>query len=338
MLEERNAMHSRTKTRRGFTLIELLVVIAIIAILIALLLPAVQQAREAARRSQCKNNLKQIGIALHNYHDIYRMFPHNASAGGTNYTNCGPSWQVRILPFIDQAAAYNQFTFNGVDWTLQYGANANVDVIEDLRVAMLNCPSSPLPNVRTQSTASHGSRTYQVTNYVGINGSYYQGGSDSIIETPNDAATSNYGNTVYNGVIAKSGGNGRSTRLRDITDGSTNTMAVSEQGDYFTSDTGSRHDYRSSNFSGGVWASGRPEVNQWTINVTSVRFPINYTGASLDGMNNQYDKHTLLNSAHTGGVHCLLADGSVRFLSENIDFTILTALADISDNTVLGEF
>ncbi|QDU14562.1 Fimbrial protein precursor [Gimesia maris] len=326
------------KSRRAFTLIELLVVIAIIAILIALLLPAVQQAREAARRSQCKNNLKQIGLALHNYHDTYGMFPHNASAGGTNSTNCGPSWLVRILPYIDQAAAFNQFSFNGIDWTLQYGANANVDVIEDLRVPMLNCPSSPLPTTRTQSTVSHGSRTYQVTNYVGINGSYYRGGTSTVIETPNDVAVSNYGNTVYNGVIAKSGGNGRSTRLRDITDGSTNTMAVSEQGAYFKNDTGNQYDYRSSNFSGGAWASGRPEANQWTINVTSIRFPINYTGVSLDGMNNQYDKHTLLNSAHTGGVHALLGDGSVRFLSENLDFTILTALADISDGTVMGEF
>src|SRR5579859_7854071 len=93
--------------RKGFTLIELLVVIAIIAVLVALLLPAVQQAREAARRSQCKNNLKQFGLALHNYHDAYKMFPPGGDAqswGNSNWLN----WQAKILPFIDQGPLYNQ--------------------------------------------------------------------------------------------------------------------------------------------------------------------------------------------------------------------------------------
>ena len=297
-----------------------------------------QQAREAARRSQCKNNLKQVGIALHNYHDTFRMFPHNASAGGTNVTNSGPSWLVRILPYIDQAAAYNQITFNGADWTMQYATNPNADLVEELRVPMLNCPSSPMPPTQTQATLADGSRTFQMTNYVGINGSYYRGGSATVLATPNDVATSSYGNTVYNGMIVKSGGNGRSTRMRDITDGTTNTMAVSEQSNYFYDDTGARFDYRACNWSGGAWAAGRPEVNQWTLNVTSIRYPINYSGVAQSGMSAGYHKHTLLTSAHTGGVHSLLADGSVRFLSENIEFTILTALADKSDGTVIGEF
>src|SRR5262245_9701534 len=104
-------------TRRGaFTLIELLVVIAIIAVLIALLLPAVQQAREAARRSQCKNNLKQYGIALHNYHDAYSTFPIGGT--GTWGTNDSLGWHARFLPFIDQAALYNQINWNmPVGWT-----------------------------------------------------------------------------------------------------------------------------------------------------------------------------------------------------------------------------
>ena len=97
--------------RRGFTLIELLVVIAIIAVLIALLLPAVQQAREAARRTQCKNNLKQMGLALHNYHDTYNGFPNGniASAAG----GWGMSWYMRILPYVDQAPVFNKLTFSG---------------------------------------------------------------------------------------------------------------------------------------------------------------------------------------------------------------------------------
>jgi len=106
--------------RRAFTLIELLVVIAIIAVLIALLLPAVQQAREAARRAQCKNNLKQLGIALHNYHDVHSVFPpyvtydqgKDCPGGPDGWTNTGGySWRVMLLPFIDQAAAFNQIDF-----------------------------------------------------------------------------------------------------------------------------------------------------------------------------------------------------------------------------------
>ena len=99
------------RRKRGFTLIELLVVIAIIAILIALLLPAVQQAREAARRSQCKNNMKQIGLALHNYHDVFTTFP----IGGLKNSR-GPNWRVGLLPYMDQAPAYNQVSFASSFW------------------------------------------------------------------------------------------------------------------------------------------------------------------------------------------------------------------------------
>src|SRR6187455_2473364 len=97
-------------TRRGFTLIEMLVVIAIIAILVALLLPAVQQAREAARRSQCKNNLKQIGLAMHNYHDTFNGFPNGGIASSVG--GWGLSWYIRILPYIDQAPVFNGINFS----------------------------------------------------------------------------------------------------------------------------------------------------------------------------------------------------------------------------------
>jgi len=334
--KSRNLRPSRTQ---GFTLIELLVVIAIIAVLIALLLPAVQQAREAARRSQCKNNLKQLGLALHNYHDTFMLFPHNAHAFGNNNTGCGPSWLVRLLPYLDQAAAFNQLDFvTASDWTMQYQSSANVAVVTKLSVPGLNCPSSPLPNRRSQSTVANGSVSYQVPNYVAINGSYFQGGTTTVIATPNDVATSPYGNTVYNGVIIKAGGRGRSINMKDITDGSTNTMVIAEQGDYHSDASNTRRDLRSSNFSGGAWAAGRPEASGWTVNTTSVRFPINYRGALLDGMSQAYHKHTLLNSAHTGGIQILLGDGSVRFISENVNFATLTALADRADGTVLGEF
>lgn len=329
------------KARRGFTLIELLVVIAIIAILIALLLPAVQQAREAARRSTCKNNLKQIGLALHNYHDVFRTFPHNQNGHGNNTTagGVGASWFVRILPYIDQAPFYNNLIFNdNSDWSMQYRASNNAATVDRVIVPILNCPSSPLPNSKAQSTASNGTINYQIANYVGINGSYYQGGSSTVLESPADVATGSYGSTVYNGVITKAGHGSRSCKIRDITDGTSNTVMVGEQGNFWTSNTNAKKDVRASNFSGGVWNAGRPEINQWTLNVTSIRYTINYSGVSQTGMNTAYMKHTPLNSAHTGGIHMLFADGSVHFLSENINFPTLTALADKSDGTVIGEY
>jgi prepilin-type N-terminal cleavage/methylation domain-containing protein len=321
--------------RRGFTLIELLVVIAIIAILIALLLPAVQQAREAARRTQCRNNLKQLGLALHNYHDNSGYFPHNSVQYNTNTTGgCGPSWLVRILPFVDQAPAFNRMDFvTSSDWTMQYTSSANAAVVGQLKVQGLNCPSNPMPNTRSQSTAV----TYQLSDYPGINGSYYRGGSTTTAETPNNAH-STYGNVVYNGIIIHSGGNGRAVKISDITDGTSNTMMVGEQSNWWINDTNVEKDVRSCTWSGGAWAAGRPEASEWKLNVTSIRFSINYIGAAMNGMSEAYHHHTLLNSAHAGGVHALMADGAVRFISENINFATLTNLGDKSDRVPLGDF
>lgn len=160
--------------RRAFTLVELLVVIAIIGVMVGLLLPAVQAAREAARRMSCSNNMKQVGLALHNYHDTFTLFPHNAHAFGNNNTGCGASWLVRLLPYLDQGAAYSQLDFvTASDWTMQYQSSANAAVVAELRVPGLNCPSSPLPTTRSQATIANGTVVYQVPNYVAINGSYF---------------------------------------------------------------------------------------------------------------------------------------------------------------------
>src|SRR6056297_1950458 len=127
------------KKRSGFTLIELLVVIAIIAILIALLLPAVQQAREAARRTQCRNNLKQLGLALHNYHDVNRMFAPSSiwttdGAGNLNSGTAGRSWLFQILPYLDQANLYQQASNSLI---------SNQDPVSSQKLTMFACPSDP---------------------------------------------------------------------------------------------------------------------------------------------------------------------------------------------------
>ena len=150
-------LHQR---RRGFTLIELLVVIAIIAILIALLLPAVQQAREAARRSQCKNNLKQIGLAIHNYHDVSRSFPFSWMLG--NDFNASV-WGVMILPYLDQAPLYNRWDSSVPAWDTAatvFGFPAspvqgNLAVIRT-PLAVYKCPSTPLANVHNYDYSGAG--------------------------------------------------------------------------------------------------------------------------------------------------------------------------------------
>jgi len=163
--------------RRAFTLIELLVVIAIIAVLIALLLPAVQQAREAARRSQCKNNLKQLGLALHNYHDVHLTFP---LGGHTHYF--WPGWRVAILPYIDQAPLFNQLTLSQPTTNAGFaskrndtnslgGYGGNFAVLAGLALPIYKCPSSALDsNNNSTSPQLHNAERGQTHDYVGVMG------------------------------------------------------------------------------------------------------------------------------------------------------------------------
>lgn len=321
------------RSHRGFTLVELLVVIAIIGVLIALLLPAVQQAREAARRIQCTNHQKQLGLALHNYHDTYGKLPYNAvpqSSSGARQR--GPSWLTRLLPFMEQSAAYDQFEFTG-DWTMQDGPSPNAAILGQLRVPGYNCPSSPLPTLETQSTNADGDVELQVTNYVGITGSYYVGGTTGTVSTsPQD---SSYGDSVYNGMIVPVNGKSKAIGLESVTDGTSNTMMVSEQSDYFYNASGTKISRRSSGHAGRTWANGGG-AGSWTSNVTTVRYPIATEGGTGNAQN--YNVNVALVSAHPGGVLGTLGDASVRFIPETVDFAVLTGLADRQDGNVLGEY
>ncbi|PQO38719.1 prepilin-type cleavage/methylation domain-containing protein [Blastopirellula marina] len=320
-------------SRHGFTLVELLVVIAIIGVLIALLLPAVQQAREAARRIQCTNHQKQLGLALHNYHDTFGKLPYNAvPQSSSTPRQRGPSWLTRLLPFMEQNAAYDQFQFSG-DWTMQDGPSPNAAVINQLRVPGYNCPSSPLPVLQTRGTNSNGNVEFQITNYVGITGSYYMGGTTSTVSTsPQD---SSYGDSVYNGMIVPVSGKSNAIGLESATDGTSNTMMVSEQSDYFYNASGTKIDRRSSGHWGHTWGNGGG-AGTWTANVTTIRYPIATEGGV--GNTQHYEVNIPLVSAHPGGVLITLGDASVSFLAETVDFAILTGLADRQDGNVLGEF
>ncbi|MCA9115023.1 MAG: DUF1559 domain-containing protein [Planctomycetaceae bacterium] len=314
--------------RRGFTLIELLVVIAIIAILIALLLPAVQQAREAARRTQCRNNLKQLGLAVHNYHDTNLKFPI-----GTRYPTSAPNWRIALLPMLDQGPLFNQLNFAGNF----NGSYANNTVLSNLFLAAYKCPSSALPSNSTSFSGNTAGG--MLHDYVGISGAT----PDPSARTSECSPEHRYGGiTCINGILSPN----LCRSMRDITDGTSNTMIIAEQsGMLGTADL-------RSNYYGGWGGFTRPmagtdsiatltswttTTDTWGTSVTTVRYSPNPTAVS-GGNDNVYDMNTALTSFHEGGIHALLCDGSVRFISENVSYTTLANLASRADGVVMGEF
>lgn len=324
------------RNSRGFTLVELLVVIAIIGVLIALLLPAVQQAREAARRMQCSNHIKQLGLAVHNYHDTFGKLPYNRSpqTGSGSSRGRGASWFVRLLPFLEQSAAYDQLEFTG-DFTHQDAPNVNTDVLSRFAVEGLYCPSSPLPRFATWD--KHGvAYEAQRANYVGIEGSYFKGGTVSTVST--DVNHSYYGNIYYNGTIVGIWSGQSAIGFSALTDGTSNTMFVSEQSNYQFNGT-TQVDRAVSNYWGGAWAAGAcggSSPGNWVQNGTSLRWPIGTYGGT--GNDRDFSQNSALTSAHPGGVMGGMGDGSVRFLSETVNFAVLTALCDRQDGSVVGEY
>ncbi|MDB5336082.1 MAG: hypothetical protein JWN70_1701 [Planctomycetaceae bacterium] len=319
-----------TKRRPGFTLIELLVVIAIIAVLIALLLPAVQQAREAARRSQCKNNLKQIGLALHNYHDTFTILP-----PGGNYPGYG-SFFVAILPYMDQAAAFNQFDFTS-DFDTRSGTGrtftaTQAAIYSKLIVPGLNCPSSELKPFQVDTGCAV---AVQRPNYVGVAGAIL----DPVLGSAYTATNTGYSYTNIQassiGMLAINGG----TRIRDVVDGLSNTVMVGEQGRPLVTGV----DNRSCMWCGGAWegcyvGGGGAGGNQFCQNLASVLYPINNMASGLTVANTPYMFNNPFHSRHVGGAQFLRGDGTVVFVSENISFTTLLRLAAMADNQVIGEY
>lgn len=341
-------MRNRNLSKRGFTLIELLVVIAIIAILIALLLPAVQQAREAARRTQCKNNLKQIGLALHNYHDVFNKFPIGANTGQNR--TFGLSWWAGAMPYFDQANMYNKLTFDGQHpgWTRngQSGGELNGMAADGQSFSMMLCPSSPL---RTMKDTGSGYITC-MPQYVGVNGAT----NDTEIpprwtnQTPPQRNYTGCCGSVTAGGITSGGGvlvRNRAFGIRDLTDGTTNTIMVGEQSDFVENiadpASGKAHQINANH--GWLMGThgnrdGNGMNNNRAFNTTTIRYPPNSTARGIAGVGNNDGPNNGLFSAHTGGVQVLLSDGSCRFLSENIDMLSLRYLATRNDGRTIGEW
>jgi prepilin-type N-terminal cleavage/methylation domain-containing protein len=313
--------HSANRTRvlkLGFTLIELLVVIAIIAVLIALLLPAVQQAREAARRSQCKNNLKQLGLALHSYHDSVGAFPislyggygDTAGVGGYTETSKSWGWPVRLLPYIDQA---NLFTLcnPGVNTIAASGQINSV-------VPVFNCPSDPSGSRETSSNQYiTGGIPVAINNYKGVMGNDWNWGTyTNNTVAAGDAFTDNNG-LLYALDYRKY------RKISNIVDGLSNTTFIGEtvSNPNFAADT---------NGPGNNWmnAASTCATTAVPLNVFSFNTPASFT----------WDQRWSFGSNHVGGAHFLLGDGAVRFISANIATQTYRGLASINGGEVIGEF
>ncbi|MGQ0633820.1 MAG: DUF1559 family PulG-like putative transporter [Planctomycetaceae bacterium] len=304
--------------RRGFTLIELLVVIAIIAVLIALLLPAVQQAREAARRTQCKNNLKQIGLALHNYVDTHGIFP-SASVSPFGALNDW-TWTTMILPFVDQAPLFQSLNPGPVTLTTA-GTTATTAPLLQTSLAVYQCPSDigPSPNT-AKPWASLGGLTMGKSNYMGCCGNTRGDGPGLIMEPLNLAF---YGYQPP-------------ARIRDATDGLSNTFLAGEKG-YLVK----KPDVLSPVFptygkipvqaAAGVWPgcshtdtfTALSDLQVDTVSTFLTHFRMQDGGLSpgilIAGIITGFP-NAAMSSHHVGGAQVALGDGSVRFINENIQY------------------
>ncbi|MEP3477909.1 MAG: DUF1559 domain-containing protein [Fuerstiella sp.] len=306
------------RNQRGFTLIELLVVIAIIAILVSLLLPAVQQAREAARRTQCRNNLKQLGIALHNYHDVHSRFPPSGqwsvdSSDVLREATTGRSWLFHILPFVEEGNLAGQANDNVI---------STADPISATSLSFLTCPSDPESDLKVDFFGQQNA----TTNYLGNSGHRGLG------------STSRFFNCLAIPDLSTGAFHRAGVAIRDMTDGTSNTLMVGERGVI-------------NRFGGwGMWSYGllgcAPGLGDVVLSHDNWEF--SSAGGGLDFIGGFRSPENLSQpegddifhwwSYHGGGGLFLSGDGSVRFISYNTSYDIMDNLHQRADGHVLGEF
>lgn len=300
--------------RRGFTLIELLVVIAIIAVLVALLLPAVQQAREAARRTQCKSNLKQWGLGMHNYHDTQGAFPFAAT------TNQRHTWVASIWPYIDQAPLYNAYNFSLPFYLPPNCVQNAMTGLITTKVPLYYCPSNA------------GLQIWQADTYWRARGNYVVNWGNG------DSASAQATTLAPFGWVGGNTGLPYSPKLSGFTDGTSNTLLMSEN---VTTTSDANWDGRGEILNDDANAMGFAFSTVNTPNTTAA--DITFCTAPPGVIPNAPctaagNKRIAARSAHVGGVHVLMGDGAVRFVSNNIDLNTWRALGTMQGGETTGEF
>ena len=350
MTKLRHAGHHRAA---AFTLVELLVVIAIIGLLVGLLLPAVQSARESARRSHCTNQLKQITLALHTFADARGRLPPGMATDAPPFGsgvapgssgNRGTTWLAYILPGIEMGPLFDRLQFRD---NSGYGNANNADVIAGVEIPALRCPSSTIPKMALNPLSNN--RYAMNPNYHGISGS---------ADTPSNDMIPGYVETRFNEGIGGSGGilggsgvlfANSQIRWKDITDGTSKCLMIGEQSDFITTLDGTKNAWTCANW-GWMLGACTPQpppnylCNSAGFAITTVRYAVNQktgwpnggncAGTGVCGGN---ANHVPLNSAHGGGASVAFCDGSVRFLSDATEVTVLGRLATRDDGQTVSE-
>lgn len=342
----------KRRARSAFTLVELLVVITIIGILIALLLPAVQAAREAARRGQCTNNMKQIGLAMHGHHDKQGSFPMGSRVPGPT----GYNWRVDVLPYLDQISLYEHLNTksggSGVFYAhFNFGGSTANQILYSIRLAGYVCPSSVFGATNPAHmgyshdppNTSDVSKVSMVMDYVGISGAMPDPAGRTNVCTGDFLCSSS--SNCNNGMLVPD----ETKAVKDCTDGTSSTIIVAEQSGQVN------RVERSANALGGWhgWANvGQSTFNSrtplpltsggcwYTAGTTTVRYVPNafwFSGATGQAYS-VLSNNTVINSYHPGGLNLLLTDGSVRFATETIAFDTLRQLCVRDDGLVVGEY
>jgi prepilin-type N-terminal cleavage/methylation domain-containing protein/prepilin-type processing-associated H-X9-DG protein len=312
--------------RRGFTLVELLVVMGIIGLLMSLLLPAVQMAREAARRTECANNLKQIGLALLSYESAHKTFPPGGLSMASGWW--GHSWLVRILPYIEQDEVYAEFDQLGLasgttGWVGANGNRINRAALQGEYLKFMVCPSGGASLERfALDDAANGFARVMRPMYVGISGAYGD------YTTREKAPIGAVGLVSWGGVLVTE----RSVSISDIRDGTSHTIVVAEQsGMCFDPTTGERLDCRSDCAKGFPMGPGRADKTDRQFNLTCVLHPIGENSWYAYGVAGDCGPNRPILAAHPGGANLLKADGSAAWHSHQTFLDILFSMANRAD-------
>jgi prepilin-type N-terminal cleavage/methylation domain-containing protein len=302
-------------SKRGFSLVELLVVIALIAILIALLLPAVQQAREAARRTQCQNNLKQLGLAIHNYHDTHNCYPPGFMGDPDDFCSTlnpartGWGWGTFILPYVDQQNLYNELDVNRKQTVCSIPEAQQADpqignaTLQDMVLSVYVCPSAADPdNNHGRENGGHAK-----SNYAGVAGMDWDGVDEMGLKS-----------VFVDGTQYVS-------KMSDSSDGASNTLMVGER---FRRDADDNLRLQSPplEYNGAYWLGIAPDTR-----AAQCVGRLGLAGSAWSVMSINGESINAFASRHEGGAYFLISDGSVRFFSENADQDTMSRLGTMND-------